>query len=185
MRDTILVHLIMFGPHNLHNLKVLTERDNCKSNPMAEIAHGVGSTQIGPHTLGPVHMGPKFQVKHFKSQRVGKVPTFKPHETIKIWFIFIEIGYSLSYPQKFMGLVLRVGSSVFLDPNSTQVPTSSPKSITKHAFMSYLGLRTWDRVWSGKSQLPCSRRLRLHGSISSHLGLRTWDLMWADPSWKL
>ena len=25
MRDTILVHLIMFGPHNLHNLKVLTE----------------------------------------------------------------------------------------------------------------------------------------------------------------
>ena len=31
-------------------------------------------------------------------------------------------------------------------------------------------------MWSGKSQLPCSQRLRLHGLTSSDLGLRTWDL---------
>ena len=31
-----------------------------------------------------------------------------------------------------------------------------------------LGLRTWYPAWSGKSQPPCSQRLRLYG----------WDLMW-------
>ena len=40
--------------------------------------------------------------------------------------------------------------------------------------MSYLGLRTWDPVLSGKSQLPCSQELRLHGLTSSDLGLRTY-----------
>ena len=44
--------------------------------------------------------------------------------------------------------------------------------------MSYLGLRTWDLVRSGKSQLSGSQRLRLHGLTSSDLGLiiRTWTL---------
>ena len=39
-----------------------------------------------------------------------------------------------------------------------------------------------DLVWSGKSQLPCSRWLRLHGLTSSDLGLRTWDLVWSGKS---
>ena len=30
-------------------------------------------------------------------------------------------------------------------------------------------------MWRGKSQLPCSLQLRLHGSPSSDLGLRTWE----------
>jgi hypothetical protein len=38
--------------------------------------------------------------------------------------------------------------------------------------MSCLGLRTWDPMWSGKSQIPCSQQLRLHILTSSDVGLR-------------
>ena len=37
--------------------------------------------------------------------------------------------------------------------------------------MSQSGLKIWDPMWSGKSQLPSSRWLRLHGLTSSDLGL--------------
>ena len=47
--------------------------------------------------------------------------------------------------------------------------------------MSYLEIRTWNPVWSGESQLPCSQQLRLHGLTSSELGLRTWDPRWTNP----
>ena len=36
--------------------------------------------------------------------------------------------------------------------------------------MSCLKNRTWNPVWSGKSQLPCSQQLRLHGLTSSDFG---------------
>ena len=52
---------------------------------------------------------------------------------------------------------------------------SSPsKLVAMYVFMSYLGHGTWDFVWSGKSQLPCSQWLRLDILTSSDLGLRTW-----------
>jgi hypothetical protein len=41
--------------------------------------------------------------------------------------------------------------------------------------MSYLGLKAWVFMWSGKSHLPCSRWFTLHGLTSSDLGLRTWN----------
>ena len=36
-----------------------------------------------------------------------------------------------------------------------------------------LRLRTWDLLWSGKSQLSCSPRLRFHRLTKSDMGLRT------------
>ena len=38
--------------------------------------------------------GPKSQVPLMlaKSQHGGKAPTFEPQETIKMWFILIEVG---------------------------------------------------------------------------------------------
>ena len=43
-----------------------------------------------------------------KSQHGGKVPTFEFQETIKIWFIFIEVSL-LSFYANILGLILRVG----------------------------------------------------------------------------
>ena len=43
------------------------------------------------------------------------------------------------------------------------------------------GLKAWDHVWSGKSQLPYFQRLRLLKLPSSDYGLRTWDPMWIGP----
>ena len=37
-------------------------------------------------------------------------------------------------------------------------------------------------MWSGKSQLPYSQRMRSHGLTSSELGVRTWDPMWSGKS---
>jgi hypothetical protein len=36
----------------------------------------------------------------------GKVPTFEPQETIKIWLITIKVGSCLFYSKKLVGLVL-------------------------------------------------------------------------------
>ena len=43
---------------------------------------------------------------------------------------------------------------------STQVPHHTSKNVAMWASMSYLGLWTWDPMWSGKSQLPCSQQLK-------------------------
>ena len=46
-------------------------------------------------TLGLAHMRSQVPTPLiFASANMdsGKVPTFEPHETIKIWFIFIEVG---------------------------------------------------------------------------------------------
>ena len=37
-------------------------------------------------------------------------------------------------------------------------------------------------MWNHKSQLPCSRRLRLHGLTSRDLGLKTWEPVWSGKS---
>ena len=40
-------------------------------------------------------------------------------------------------------------------------------------------------MWSAKSRLPYSQRLRLHRSTSSYAGLGTWDPMWTECIEKL
>ena len=40
----------------------------------------------------------------------------------------------------------------------------------KHDMTWHWGLKTWDPMWSGKSQCPCSQQLRLHRLTSSGLG---------------
>jgi hypothetical protein len=52
-----------------------------------------------------------------KSQHGGKVPTFEPQESTKIWLIVIKIESLIFYAKVLMGLVLRVGSC-FWSPNS-------------------------------------------------------------------
>ena len=39
--------------------------------------------------------------------------------------------------------------------------------------LKWMGLRTWDPMWNGKSQLPCPQRLRPHILTSNKMGLRT------------
>jgi hypothetical protein len=136
-----------------------------------------------------------------KSQHGGIVPTFEPRETIQTWFIIIQVISLL--------LVLRVGSSFFLNPtlNTSSKPHMHPKQCChvdihvifwgwiEHTLnsrqsppetevflsMSYFGLRTWDPMWSGESQLQCSQRLRLHKLASNDLGLVAWGPVWTGP----
>ena len=105
-----------------------------------------------------------------KSQHGGRVLAFEPQETIKIWLIIIKVGSRLFYAEIFAGLVLKVGSNFSLAPTlNTKSQASPPKSVAMSASMSYLR-----PVWSRKSQIPCSQRLRLHGlTSSSDLGLGT------------
>jgi hypothetical protein len=76
-------------------------------------------------------------------------------------------------------LVLRVGSSFLLIPTLN----TSPEPYLQKVLPCRHPCHTCDLgpVWSGKSQLPCSQRLRLHRLTSSDLGLRTWDPMWSGP----
>ena len=66
---------------------------------------------------------------------------------------------------------------------STQVPSLTSKKCCHVGIHVILG--TWDPMWSGKSQLPCSQRLRLHILISSHMGLTTWCPVWTGPRFHL
>ena len=63
----------------------------------------------------------------------------------------------------------------FAGPNSQHKSQAfPPKSVATHVSMSYLELRAWDHVQSGKSQFPCSQRLRLRMDTASDLGFMTW-----------
>ena len=55
-----------------------------------------------------------------ESQHGGKVPTFEPQDTIKI---FIKVGSWFFYEKLFVGLVLRIGPSFCSIQLSTQVPS--------------------------------------------------------------
>ena len=110
-----------------------------------------------------------------------QVPTFcEPRDTIKMWLVIAKVGYWLFYATIFAGFVLRVGYCFLLNPtlNTSSKPHIQQVLSCRQTSISYLGLRIWDPVWSGKSQLPCSQRLRLHRWTSSELGHRTWDLVW-------
>ena len=116
------------------------------------------------------------------SQHGGEVPTFESWDTNRILLIIFKVGSWLFYAKLFTRLLLRVGFIFVARPNSQHNSWASPpKSDAMYASMSCLGLRTWDPMWSGKSQLPCSQRLRLHRLTSSDLGLSTWDHVWTNP----
>ena len=76
--------------------------------------------------------------------------------------------------RKFMyGTCVEGWVQVFARPTSQHNDRASrPKCVVMWASMR---LRTWDPVWSGKSQPPCTPRLRLHRLTSIDLVLRTWD----------
>ena len=81
-----------------------------------------------PRLLGmlyrTVHMA--FQVQSpthvSKSQHGGKVPTFEPQETIKIWLTIIKVRTWLFYAQKPWVSWLRVSSSLLLSPTLDKSP---------------------------------------------------------------
>jgi hypothetical protein len=112
---------------------------------------------IGMWVLSPTYVS--------KPQHGGKVPTFEPQESIKIWFTIINIESYYYSIKIFMGLALRVGSSFCSTQLSTQVPSLTSKKCC-HVNIHVIR-ETWDLgpVWSGKSQLSHSQRPRLHGLI--------------------
>ena len=57
----------------------------------------------------------------------------------------------------------------------TQVPSLTSKKCCHVGIHVTVGNEDLGRVWNGKSQLPCSQRLRLHGLTSSDLRLKIWD----------
>ena len=92
---------------------------------------------------GHVHMGS--QVPSPESQ----VLTFEPQATIEIWVINIKVGSWLFYAKVFAGLVVTVGSSFSVRPNSQHKSQASPpKSVAMLASMSSLGLGTLCEVVS-------------------------------------
>ena len=73
-------------------------------------------------------------------------------------------------------LCWELGWAFCLTQLSTQGMSLTFKSVAMQAFMSYLRIiQDQGAMWSGKFQLPCSIRLRLHGLTSSDLGLMTWS----------
>ena len=94
----------------------------------------------------------------------------------KAWFISIKVRSWLFYANFLWDFLLRVESSFLLDPtlNTSSDPHLQRVLPCRH-YCHYLGLGTWDLVWSGKSQLPSSQWLRLQELTSSELGVKTCD----------
>ena len=82
----------------------------------------------------------------------------------------LRVGSWLFYAKIFTELVLKVGSNFLLD--TSPEPHLQKVLSCRHPCHTWnLGLGT--PMWSGKSQLPCSQRLRLQWLTSSDLGLGT------------
>jgi hypothetical protein len=77
------------------------------------------------------------------------------------------------FMHKYLRDMLRFGSSFMLGPTLNTSPMPHLQKVFHVSTRVILG--TWDYVWSGRSQLPYSQWLRLHGLTSNDLGLRTWD----------
>ena len=102
-----------------------------------------------------------------KFQHGGKVPTFESQEPMKD---MVFVRPRLLYAKIFL-----------LDPTFNTCPESQLQKVMPRRHLCHIwGLKSWDHVWSGKSQLPCSQQMRLHGFTSSEPRLGTWDPMWTD-----
>ena len=136
--------------------------------------------------LGLIHMGSQVPspIHVSESQHGGKVPTFEPQETIKIWLSIIKVGSWSFYAKTFTGLVLRVGSSFLFNPPLNTTPKAHLQimsCVAMWASMSYLGLKTWDPVWSGKSQLSCSQATKIAQIDLKWLGTQDLEPLWTGP----
>ena len=105
---------------------------------------------------GPVHMEAKSQLLSLK----------EPH-----WMrILVLLCTHICRQDLCWELGLAYCSTQF----STQVSNlTSNKQCHVVIHVILLRLRTWDLLWSGKSQLSCSPRLRFHRLTKSDMGLRT------------
>ena len=83
----------------------------------------------------PTHVG--------KSQHGGKVPTFEPQETNRIWMIVFKVGVWIFYAKHFAGLVLNDGSSFLFDP----ILYTSPKPCLQKSVDVWLGTRDPCEGW--------------------------------------
>jgi hypothetical protein len=107
----------------------------------------------------------------------GKVPTFEHQGPINNMVHTHSSDIFILHAKTFLGFSLNVGSSFLLDPTPDTSPKPHLQKVMpyRHPYHTWGWLRNGDLAWSGKSQLPCSRRLRLHRLTSSELGCRTWD----------
>ena len=117
-----------------------------------------------------------------KSHSCQQVPTCESQEIIKIRSIFITVISLLFYAKELWNLCWELCLAFCSTQLSAQVPSLTSINCCRVGIHGILELRTWDPMWSGKSQLPCSQQLRLHGLTSNDLGLRTWDPMWTSPN---
>ena len=86
--------------------------------------------------------------------------------------------------KKFSGLVLQARYGFLLNPtlNTSPKPQLLKVRPCRHPYHTWdLGLGTWNPVWSGKSHLSCSQRLRLHRLTSGELEIKTWDPLLTGP----
>ena len=95
----------------------------CSQSPPINlnITANLGLVRMGCQVPSPIHAN--------KTQQASEVPTFEPQEIIKIRLIIIELGSWLFYVKKFLGLVLRVGSSFCSTQLSTEIPSLTFKSV--------------------------------------------------------
>ena len=153
--------LCMLQKHNLCWSLKFWSNFSWQSNNTKPLSLGL---RAGSHGIpSPTHVS--------KAKHAGKVPTIEPQQTIKARFSSIKIRSCLFYAKKFLGLVLRVGSSFLLNPTLNMRPEPHLQKVLpcRHP------CHTWNLgpVWSGKSQLPSSQWLSLQGLTSSKLGLGT------------
>jgi hypothetical protein len=117
---------------------------------------------MGPKSHFPLMLAsPNMEAKSFRVSR-------NHSNTANCYWSRILISL---WKKNIAGLVLRLGSNVLFNPTRDTSPKLHLQKVLtcKHPF------HIWDlgSVWSSKSQLPCSKRLRLHELISSGLGLGT------------
>ena len=86
--------------------------------------------------------------------------------------IKLDPDYFIIMQKHMQDLCWELGLAFASSQLSTQVSILTSKNCCCHVDI-HVTLETWNSLWSGKSQLPCSQWPRLHGLTSSDLGLGT------------
>ena len=115
-----------------------------------------------------VHMGSQVPLMLASSNMEAKSQLLNLKAFIKIWLVILKSNLNYLMQNYSWDLSWVMDLAPYLTQLSTQVLSLTSKKILP----SYLKLKTWNPVWSGKSQRPCSQRLRLH-QINLQM---TWDL---------
>jgi hypothetical protein len=124
--------------------------------------------------LRPVHM--RSQVPSpthvSKSQHRGKVPTSSLKKPSKYGYLSLKSNLDYLMKNYSPNFNWKLGLALYSTQLSTQLPKLTSKKCCHGGIIHAINLDLGP-VWSGKSQLPCSQRLRLHRLTSSNLG-RVW-----------